>query len=385
MEAMKTAFVYLLAAVLVAILIAATAILRVLRRQSLFAIKQRAAIKDTNAVKLQPLFTKRHQTGWLARGVVVVAQLCLVLILAWDFWAPVAVVITATGLLIGSYALNYLVAYEQAEKLAVLVAPYVNDALVFITPVVVVLRGWFVRRPVDVSLPFNSKEELLSLVRDSESAHIQMTGDERSIAIHALSFSDKFISDVMVPRRVVKGVDVEARIDLKLLKQLHDSGFSRFPVFEGDLDHVVGTLYLKNLVGAAKSDTRKVKDVYDKHVYFVNQTQTLNHALNAFLRTKHHLFVVVNEFQEMTGVITIEDILEQLIGRKIVDEFDKYDDLREVAALAAKKDKKSQPDPVEAEAKRAHDEPPTSATGAGKTPEERPKEATLKISKSDAA
>ena len=350
MNVMKTALVYLLAAIFIGLLILCSSILRVFKRQSLFVIKQRADAKDGNAAKLYPLFLVRNQTAWLARSLIVVSELSLVLILAWKFWAPIAVIITAAGLLAGSYLINYVISYVQIETLAAKISPYTHEGLLFLKPGVIVLRSWFVRRPVDVSLPFSNKEELTTLIRDSQSAQSHLTGDERSIAVHALTFSDKTILETMIPRRVVKGVDVNATIDLKLLKRLHDSGFSRFPVYDGTLDTVVGTLYLKSLVGAAKSDTRKVKDVYDKQVYFVNESQTLNHALNAFLHTKHHLFVVVNEFQEMTGVITIEDILEQLIGRKIVDEFDQYDDLREVAALAAKKDKKSQPDPVEAEA-----------------------------------
>lgn len=344
---MKAFLVLLLALTLIAALTIAAALLRVLRRQSLFEMQLRSKEKDDPAAHLLPLFLKRNQTAWLARAVVVVSELSLVIVLAWRWWAPFAVVATAAGLLVGSYIINYFLPYERVELFAAKSAAYVNSVLVFLTPVTAVLRSWFVRKPIDVSLPFVSKEELIELVRASESSHASLSGDERSIAVHALSFSDKIIADVMVPRRVVKGVDVKAQVNLKLMSELHESGFSRFPVYEENLDHIVGTLYLKNLVGAAKSDTRRVKDVFDKSVYFVNESQTLNHALNAFLRTKHHLFIVVNEFQEMTGVITIEDVIEQLIGRKIVDEFDKYDDLREVAALAAKKDKKSHTDPTE--------------------------------------
>ena len=75
----------------------------------------------------------------------------------------------------------------------------------------------------------------------------------------------------------------------------------------------------------------------DDKVYFVNEQQKLDHALTAFIRTKNHLFIVVNEFQETVGIITIEDILEQIIGQEIVDEFDRYDDMREVALLQGNK------------------------------------------------
>jgi CBS domain containing-hemolysin-like protein len=83
-------------------------------------------------------------------------------------------------------------------------------------------------------------------------------------------------------------------------------------------------------------ENKKVKDVMRREVYYVHEEQTLDHALKAFIKTKHHLFIVINSFEEFVGIITIEDILEQIIGKKIIDEFDKYDDLREVAALRAK-------------------------------------------------
>jgi CBS domain containing-hemolysin-like protein len=87
-----------------------------------------------------------------------------------------------------------------------------------------------------------------------------------------------------------------------------------------------------------------------KDVYFVHEDLALQHVLEAFLKTKHHLFIVVNSFEEYVGVITIEDLLEQIIGAKIVDEFDQYDDLRAVASSIAKKQhaehKKSKQEPA---------------------------------------
>jgi CBS domain containing-hemolysin-like protein len=70
----------------------------------------------------------------------------------------------------------------------------------------------------------------------------------------------------------------------------------------------------------------------DPKVYYIHEDQTLEHALAAFLKTHHHLFVVVNEYRETVGILCLEDVIEALLGRKIVDEFDAHDDLRAVAA-----------------------------------------------------
>jgi CBS domain containing-hemolysin-like protein len=71
-------------------------------------------------------------------------------------------------------------------------------------------------------------------------------------------------------------------------------------------------------------------------VYYVNQEQNLKHALAAFLKTRHHLFVVVNGYRETAGILSLEDVIEALIGQKIIDEYDEHDDLRKVAARSAK-------------------------------------------------
>lgn len=198
------------------------------------------------------------------------------------------------------------------------------------------------------------KEDLIELLnKQNGQLDNRITPSELAFARTALMFEEKVVRDIMTPRRVVKMVGVNESVGPLLLDELHKTGFSRFPVFEKK-DEIVGTLYLRKLVD--KKATGKVKDLMDKKVFYVNESQPLGHVLNAFIKTKHHLFIVVNEFEEISGVITIEDVIEQLIGRQIVDEFDKYDNLREVAALAAKKDKTAHEHPVEAEQASAESE-----------------------------
>lgn len=190
------------------------------------------------------------------------------------------------------------------------------------------------------------KEDLLELL-DAQNGQLdnRITSAELNFARHALLFEDKVVRDIMTPRRVVKFVAAADSVGPVLMDELHKSGFSRFPVQGDEPNKIVGTLYLRNLTD--KKASGKVKDLMSKRVYYVNENQPLGHVLNAFIKTKHHLFIVVNEFEEISGVISIEDIIEQLIGKQIVDEFDKYDSLREVAALAAKKDRTAHKHAVE--------------------------------------
>jgi CBS domain containing-hemolysin-like protein len=82
--------------------------------------------------------------------------------------------------------------------------------------------------------------------------------------------------------------------------------------------------------------TGKVKDIMKRQVFYVHEEFNLDKVFHAFLKTKHHLFIVVNKFEEIVGILTIEDVLEQIIGSQIVDEFDQYEDLKQVANNLAK-------------------------------------------------
>jgi CBS domain containing-hemolysin-like protein len=182
----------------------------------------------------------------------------------------------------------------------------------------------------------NSKEELLEILQHTQLDTDPFSKDELAIAVHALTFGDKKITEVMTPRLVVKYVRASDILSPVLLGELHESGFSRFPVIESEKGNFVGVLYSKDLSDLRAH--RTVGEVMRPDLYYVNEFTSLDNVLNAFLRTQHHLFLVVNEFEEIVGLITIEDVLEQIIGRKIVDEFDQYADLRAVAKQLAQKE-----------------------------------------------
>ncbi len=134
---------------------------------------------------------------------------------------------------------------------------------------------------------------------------------------------------------MVQALEKDQKLSSKTLKQLKETGQSRFPVYAQALDNITGILYLYELAGVDVSE-KTAGDMAKDSFFFVNGSQKLDHALNAFLRTKHHIFIVINKFTEVIGVVTMEDILEEIIGTEIVDEFDKYGDLRSVAAKIGK-------------------------------------------------
>ena len=174
-----------------------------------------------------------------------------------------------------------------------------------------------------------SKRDILSIIEDDTSADTGLDQDERRIAHGAFSFSHRQVEHVMTPNTVVKIVHADDVIDKAYLADLKDSGYSRLPVGTDDPNVFVGILYLKDLLGIRLP--KKVRDVMDDTVHFVRPSDPLDAVLNQFIKTKMHLFVVLDEFGGFEGVITVEDVIEEIIGAEIMDEDDVVPDLRKGA------------------------------------------------------
>lgn len=225
-----------------------------------------------------------------------------------------------------------------SERIAAWVAPVLARILIYIHPIV----DWlvhFVRkhRPVRVHTGLYDRRDLIDLLEQQQvQPDNRVEQAELEIAKHALTFGDQTVGENMVPRRVVKAISADDPLGPVVMDELHAAGHSRFPVYEDKQDNIVGTLYLRDLIKAKGSGT--VRTLMKKEVSYVHEDQSLLDALQAILKTHRQLFIVVNSFEEYVGIITIEDVLEQILGKPIIDEFDQYDDLRAVAERAAKKD-----------------------------------------------
>lgn len=174
----------------------------------------------------------------------------------------------------------------------------------------------------------HSKEEFQELIARSNMA---LTDIERKVIVNALNFNDKTVSSIMTPKSVVDFIKQGEFLGPLVLDELHALGHSRLPVINKNLDHVVGILYLRDLLSLDVRKSATAEKVMDTHVYYVREDQTLEHALAAFLKNRHHMFIVINRQRETVGLLTIEDTVEALLGRRIVDEDDNHTDLRSVA------------------------------------------------------
>lgn len=174
----------------------------------------------------------------------------------------------------------------------------------------------------------NSREELQYLIDRSVNA---LTNDEKKLIVYGLSFSDKLVESIMTPRSKIDSIDKSEFLGPLVLDDLHKTGHSRLPVISGDVNHVVGILNLKDLLTLSVKKSMTAEKAMNPKVYYIRSDQTLRQALTAFLRTKTHLFVVVDKTRETVGLLALEDVIEALIGQKIIDDFDADGDLRAVA------------------------------------------------------
>lgn len=174
----------------------------------------------------------------------------------------------------------------------------------------------------------HSHEELAELIEHSK----EVVGEtERQLLTAALAFPDKTVASIMTPRSVIDFIKHSEFLGPLVLDELHALGHSRLPVVADDLDHVVGVLHLRDLLSLDVKRSVTAEKAMEQKVFYIREDDTLEHALAAFIKTRHHLFIVINKNRETVGLLTLEDVMEVLIGRRIVDEDDIHADLRAVA------------------------------------------------------
>ncbi len=251
--------------------------------------------------------------------------------IVWPLLAFVTVVITL------AYGFVWMPAHKASKigvKVAIWSTPTVTWLLRKLHPVLDRIVDFTrKRRSLTIHTGLYDKEDLAKLIESQKhQPDSRISTETLELLAHSLTFGQMLVSDVMVPARAVRLVAADESITPIIISELHRSGFSRFPVRATDTDKAgfVGTLYLRDLVSLKHTGT--IGDVMQSDIYYVHEDYPLEQVLDAFLKTQHHLFVVVNSFEEYVGIITIEDILEEILGCKIVDEFDQYDDVRAVAS-----------------------------------------------------
>jgi putative hemolysin len=240
-----------------------------------------------------------------------------------EYAVPVAVVVTTALLLvfgeIGPKAVGRV--YSKRIALPMLAALNVLDRI--LAPIT-----WSLSRLTELLLRRAPQEEAAPKVTTDELDYLVKVGqregsipaEQAELLRGVFRFEDKITRDIMVPRDKVTAIDLEWDI-VRVIERAHASGHSRMPVYEGDLDHIKGVLHIKQLVGLRHPGRADIKRVM-RPPLFVSESLHVSDLLQRFREQRVHFAVVVDDGGRTVGAVTLEDVLEQIVGQ-IFDESDK--------------------------------------------------------------
>ena len=217
------------------------------------------------------------------------------------------------------------IAKEKAESFAMAAAPIIKALIIILTPINFLFKQW--KKLISKIFKLGrvtavTEDELITYVDEAQSGG-EIDSDEGELIRCAIEFNDLDVSDILTPRVDVVAVEKTDGID-EISKVFHDSRYTRLPVFVGDIDHVIGVIYERDFRKAQDKGLKNIKTII-KPIQTVSDNMKISDALRQFQKTKTHLAVVIDEFGGTMGVVTLEDVLEQLVG----EIWDEYDDVTE--------------------------------------------------------
>jgi putative hemolysin len=240
--------------------------------------------------------------------------------------APVAlvlitVVVSYVSIVLGELAAKRL-ALQNAETFSLALGPFIHRVALFCRPII-----WFLSKSTNVVVrllggdPSVGREQMSDEeLRELVSAHETLGEEERAIVDEVFAAGSRQLREVMLPRTEVDFLDADTPV-YKTVKQVSDRPHSRYPVMRGDADDVVGFVHVRDLLNPEVA-TRSVR-VGDlaREVLLLPGTKRVLTALSEMRSTSHHLAIVVDEYGGTAGIVTLEDLVEELIG-DIRDEYD---------------------------------------------------------------
>lgn len=239
-------------------------------------------------------------------------------------WIAFGVTVAFTGIL---YEVSTTLGRKYADHVAPMAALYLRPLEIAMFPLAIPL-GWLgsaisrqdvVGEPPD---PRVAEAEVENLVEEGERSGL-LDPEPAEMIRNVLEFQDRTAKDVMVPRSRLEAIDIAMPIE-KVLLFVSESGHSRYPVYREQIDNIVGLLYAKDLFKHLEEHRPKntsLRDIVRTPANFVVESQPLSSLLKEMRSRRQHLAIVVDEFGGVSGLVTLEDVLEEIVG-DIRDEHD---------------------------------------------------------------
>ena len=164
-------------------------------------------------------------------------------------------------------------------------------------------------------------EEEIRMMVDVGEEKGSIKEEEKELINNVFEFNDKVVSEIMIHRKDIYAIDINSDID-NILKELDEYKYSRIPVYEENIDNIVGLLFIKDLLAnVKKKDKVKISKII-REPYFVSENKQIDELFRDLQKNKHQLAIVLDEYGGTAGLVTMEDIIEELVGNI----FDEYDD-----------------------------------------------------------
>jgi CBS domain containing-hemolysin-like protein len=224
------------------------------------------------------------------------------------------------------------------KNIGVLYRPTLQPILIFpltwlcalMTPISTVV-GFIVRYTLRPSQAVANGDAEILLLAEKNAKEGTLTANERDMINNALSLDELLINEIMTPRTVVYIFDGQDTI-ASLFKKTKDIPFARIPIYEDQTDNITGIVRRRDILGAKAegNDSIQIKSLASEAI-FVPDNAAASDALQTFLKNHQQLAIAVDEFGSMSGVITMEDVIEHIIGQEIFEVDDPAIDMRELA------------------------------------------------------
>ena len=163
-------------------------------------------------------------------------------------------------------------------------------------------------------------EEEIRMMVDVGEEKGSIKEEEKELINNVFEFNDKVVSEIMIHRKDIYAIDINSDVD-NILKELDEYKYSRIPVYEESIDNIVGMLFIKDLLAnVKKKDKVKISKII-REPYFVSENKPIDELFRDLQKNKHQLAIVLDEYGGTAGLVTMEDIIEELVGN-IFDEYD---------------------------------------------------------------
>ena len=239
------------------------------------------------------------------------------------------IVITLAVLIFGEISPKSI-AKRRPESFAMLACSFIYMLYILFYPLSFIFKKWqnllakLFKSDEDKGI---TEEELVSIIEEAEESG-DIDEDESELIKSAIEFNDLEVADIFTPRIDITSLPVDAERET-IEKQFEESGYSRIPVYDGDLDNIVGILYHKDYYMTDFDKEGPITDIL-KPVIFVTKTQKIGDVLKDLQEKQLHLAIVTDEYGSTAGIVTLEDIIEEIVG-EIWDEHDeRIEEIKEI-------------------------------------------------------